>query len=182
LYLEYKALSSNPPSGVIVLPRLDTLFRFDGVVFVRKGMFEGGVFRFSIHCDHNHGYSLRFEKYITNPLICPTTGRVFIQFLYPDDEIISLSHVAIAAKKIFYLQNFPEEGVKNEEAYLLYRNEIEEYQMRAQTSVNQSMLKIFDGKEENSIHFSEPSPIHGIIKERIIEFSDTESGTVEHKS
>ena len=48
LTIEYKHLKQNAPSGVVVTPAFDDLRRWHGVIFLRRGVCEGAVFKFVV--------------------------------------------------------------------------------------------------------------------------------------
>jgi ubiquitin-protein ligase len=45
---EFKALKNNVPNGVYVLPSFDSLREWSGVIFLRQGLYQKGIFRFRI--------------------------------------------------------------------------------------------------------------------------------------
>ena len=44
LETEYKLLRKFHLSGVVVLPHLDNISIWDGVLFIRQGLYKGGIF------------------------------------------------------------------------------------------------------------------------------------------
>ena len=48
LMIEYKHLKQYVPSGIYVLPSFEDLRLWFGVIFIRRGLYQGGVFRFRI--------------------------------------------------------------------------------------------------------------------------------------
>ena len=46
--IEYSHLQKNAPAGVFVMPSLESLRVWHGVIFVRKGVYQGGVFKFRV--------------------------------------------------------------------------------------------------------------------------------------
>ncbi len=93
LTIEYKHLKQNAPSGVLVTPSFDDLRRWHGVIFVRKGFYQGGVFKFTIilskqYNDTNCHPTIHFNPSIYNPFITPPTdvdsnGLLDLRFAYP---------------------------------------------------------------------------------------------------
>lgn len=76
LTIEYKHLKQNAPGGVLVTPAFNDLRTWHGVIFVRKGCYQGGVFKFVVklpraYNDHNVWPEIRFTSRVSNPFIAP---------------------------------------------------------------------------------------------------------------
>lgn len=61
-------------------PAFDDLRVWHGVIFVRKGLFQGGVFKFVVHLpkqynDHNCYPEVRFISEVFNPFVTPQRAR-----------------------------------------------------------------------------------------------------------
>ncbi len=54
VFIEYKHLSQQSPSGVYVVPSLNKFRLWYGAIFLRKGLYAGGIFRFSISLPPNY--------------------------------------------------------------------------------------------------------------------------------
>ncbi len=48
VYIEYKHLMQQSPSGVYVVPSFNKLRLWYGAILLRKGLYSGGIFRFTI--------------------------------------------------------------------------------------------------------------------------------------
>jgi ubiquitin-protein ligase len=78
---EYKYLIADAPCGVYVLPQLDDIRKFHGVIFIRSGLYKDGVFRFRIdlppgYNDINMHPLVTFTPPVFNPLIDMATGKL----------------------------------------------------------------------------------------------------------
>lgn len=82
LAIEYKHCSKHAPGGVFAIPQLDSsgsgsgLRHFDGVIFVRRGMYRNGVFRFSMKLSDSYNSinshpHIVFQPPVFNPFIHP---------------------------------------------------------------------------------------------------------------
>src|SRR4051812_47114060 len=55
ILLEYRRLNSDQgtgtecPGGLYIVPSTDSLRRWHGVIFIRKGFYKGGIFKFLLH-------------------------------------------------------------------------------------------------------------------------------------
>ena len=71
---EYKHCSNHAPGGVFIVPDLSDLRKFYGVIFVRRGLYRNGVFRFVVklpptYNSHNSHPEVVFTPTIFHPLI-----------------------------------------------------------------------------------------------------------------
>lgn len=88
LMLEYQQLSKFLPRGVYVVPSIDNLLVWYGVCFVYRGLYKGGIFKFSVEIPRTFGDAsgqsiaspsastlprVFFQKFLYHPLINPNT-------------------------------------------------------------------------------------------------------------
>lgn len=115
LEMEFKYLMNNAPQGVYVLPEFDQIRTLHGVIFVRRGLFHDGVFRFRIDLPPNYNEFnshpiVTFTPPIFNPLVDPVTGQLDLKIDEKLQEWHPERHFIITAitfvKKIFYLKNY----------------------------------------------------------------------------
>mmetsp|Transcript_5235 Transcript_5235/g.6813 ORF Transcript_5235/g.6813 Transcript_5235/m.6813 type:complete len:359 (+) Transcript_5235:488-1564(+) len=74
LTIEYKHLKMNAPSGVLVTPSYDDLRTWYGVIFIRKGYYQGGIFKFIVklpleYNDHGIYPHIGFYNDVFNPFV-----------------------------------------------------------------------------------------------------------------
>ncbi len=53
-FIEYKHLRQQSPSGVYVVPSFNNLRLWYGAIFLRNGLYAGGIFRFSVSLPPNY--------------------------------------------------------------------------------------------------------------------------------
>lgn len=91
LYLinEYKKLSECSPFGFFLLPEEKSLNSFHGVIFLRSGIYQGGIFRFFLYYpDDIEGSSstsfplVYFLPSICHPLIDKESGALNVNIMY----------------------------------------------------------------------------------------------------
>ena len=126
LATEYKYLTTTAPAGVYVLPEFDNLRILHGVIFVRRGLYRDGVFRFRIdlpstYNDVNSHPLVTFTPPIFNPLVDMATGRVDLTVdesmreWQPDKHFLVTCITFI--KKIFYVKSYADYAqLPNEDA------------------------------------------------------------------
>ncbi|KAM7295773.1 hypothetical protein ISCGN_021027 [Ixodes scapularis] len=83
LMSEYLLLMKQQLSGVYVMPSASSAFMWFGVLFIRQGLYQGGVFRFTLHIPDSYPEGdcpdLVFEPPIFHPLVDIGTGELDIK-------------------------------------------------------------------------------------------------------
>ena len=87
--IEYKHLKSHAPGGVYLIPSMNNLRHFYGVIFVRRGPFTNGIFKFQLRLpekynDVNMWPQITFTSFVYNPYVNPKTGELDIRSAYPE--------------------------------------------------------------------------------------------------
>jgi ubiquitin-protein ligase len=102
-----KRLKQRAPPGVYVIPSIDTLRRWCGVIFLRSGLYRGGVFKFLIHIPDAYPYAaprVFFTSKVFNPHVHYKTGELDLAPQFPvwksNEHYLEL--VLLYIKKIFY--------------------------------------------------------------------------------
>jgi ubiquitin-protein ligase len=76
---EFKHLVGHAPGGVYLLPHQTDIRQLFGVIFLRKGMYSGGIFRFKVTLPPDYNTpgsfpSVVFTPPIFHPLVHSTVG------------------------------------------------------------------------------------------------------------
>ena len=79
--IEYKHLKNHAPGGVYLIPSLDDLRHFHGVIFVRRGPYTNGIFKFQLRLPRKYNDvdawpQITFSSYVYNPHVNPNTGEL----------------------------------------------------------------------------------------------------------
>jgi len=89
LAVEFKYLMKNAPSGVFLMPQFDDIRKLHGVIFVRRGLYRNGVFRFKMdlpksYNSYNAHPIITFTPPVFNPLIDNTVSYLdlFLSLFY----------------------------------------------------------------------------------------------------
>mmetsp|Transcript_9928 Transcript_9928/g.15342 ORF Transcript_9928/g.15342 Transcript_9928/m.15342 type:complete len:252 (-) Transcript_9928:93-848(-) len=161
--IEYKHLKQHAPGGVYLLPSWDSIRHFHGVIFVRRGLFTNGIFKFQIHLpdsynDVNAHPKIVFSSHVYNPHVHPTTGELDIVTAYPhwDPQHHFLVTVLTYLKKIFYVKD-ASTAVANPEARELSRTNPEEYRKKVEACVRESQKSVFVNDPGCTTKFTEDS-------------------------
>jgi hypothetical protein len=97
--VEFKSLTSQAPGGVYLVPHLDDIRQLYGVIFVRRGLYKNGIFRFKMTLPPTYNSlgstpQITFTPPIFNPLV---DAKVFsyptspFLHLTPSDRCLKLS-------------------------------------------------------------------------------------------
>jgi len=86
--IEYKHLKSHAPGGVYLIPSLVDLRHFYGIIFVRRGHYTNGIFKFQLRLpprynDQNTWPEINFSSNVFNPYVNATTGELDLKSHYP---------------------------------------------------------------------------------------------------
>lgn len=85
--LEFQRLLDCLPSGMYLAPSYNSVLIWHGTLFVRSGMYRGGVFKFQLDLgDEYPEYppSLKFLTDIYHPMVEPETGIVDLEVWFPE--------------------------------------------------------------------------------------------------
>jgi ubiquitin-protein ligase len=169
--IEYKHLKSHAPGGVYLIPSLDSLRKFYGVIFVRRGPFTNGIFKFALELplkynDLNQHPIITFTSYVYNPYVDPVTGRLDIQTSYPrwDPARHYLVTVLTFLKKIFYQKTF-DDAVANVEARNLAVRDPEAFRKEVDDCVRASQRDVYENSGDTTARFTEEELGHRVLRD-----------------
>ena len=87
LETEYKLLIKYHLSGVVVLPHLDDIKIWDGTIFIRQGLYKGGIFKFRMTFPPDYPANppkVYFTTSIYHPMINKDTGDYDVKHFFKD--------------------------------------------------------------------------------------------------
>ena len=188
--IEYKHLKSHAPGGVFVIPSIDNLRKFHGVIFVRRGPYMNGIFKFTLdlpmmYNDVNTHPTIKFISRVYNPYVDPETGRLDIQAMYPrwDPSRHYLVTVLTFVKRIFYAKTF-EDAAANIEAKELAQTNPMAFTTNIHLCVSESNSSLFTEKDgdadinsldgssrihTSTLQFSEETLQHRVLRDLLKE-------------
>ena len=182
LSIEYKHLKQHCPGGVYLVPSFDDLRLFHGVIFVRRGAFTNGIFKFTLQCPPKYNDvgthpTLLFSSYVYNPHVHPDSGEVDIRVAYPewDPSKHFLVTVLTYVKRIFYVKDYNElsdeqqRKLPNQEALQLFKTNTEGYRRRVLGCVKESQRGIYLNDPGVTMRFLEPEKQHEILRDMMKE-------------
>ncbi|KAH8053683.1 hypothetical protein JL720_14642 [Aureococcus anophagefferens] len=134
LTVEYKHLKQNSPGGIYVVPSFADLRTWHGVIFVRRGMYASGVFKFRVELPPEYndvGVARLLHEPHLQPLVDAESGELDVKFAYPEWDPAKHYVVTVLTflKKIFYIKDGFEgyEAPKNAAAARAYADDAPEF-------------------------------------------------------
>jgi ubiquitin-protein ligase len=171
LTIEYKHLKSHSPGGVYLIPSMDNLRFFYGVVFVRRGPYTNGIFKFTLalplkYNGLNMHPEIRFLSQIYNPFVDAETGLLDLKSSFPrwDPSRHYLVTVVTFLKKIFYAKTF-EDAHANVEAKQLALSDPDAFRAKVDQCVRESQKFVYDNVEGTTATFSEEALTHRVLRD-----------------
>jgi len=170
--IEYKHLKQHAPGGVYVIPSLDNLRHFHGVIFVRRGPFTNGIFKFQIklpekYNDTNTWPQITFSSYVYNPHVNAETGELDIKSTYPvwDPHRHYLVTVLTYLKKIFYMKTFGNEAIANIDARDLSKSDPVAFRKKVESCVRESQRSVYINDPGCTAKFTEDELCHEVLRD-----------------
>ncbi|XP_064869264.1 AKT-interacting protein isoform X2 [Oncorhynchus nerka] len=196
-YLEYSLLAEftlvikQKLPGIYVQPSYKSALMWFGVIFIRHGLYQDGVFKFTVYIPDNYpdGECPRvvFDIPVFHPLVDPVSGELDVRraftkwssvphglFLQLDSDTVMRNHnhiwqVLMYARTVFYKINTMEP--LNPEAAVLYDKDVQLFKSKVVDSVKLCNSHLFDQPKMDdpyAISFSSWNPaIHDEAKERM---------------
>lgn len=153
LSVEYKHLQSNAPGGVYIVPSLESLRLWEGALFIRRGLYAGGIFKFTVELpdtynDRDAWPELRFLSRVYNPYV-DKDGYLDLRAAYPTWD--PTRHYIVTAltflKKIFYVKNFDDYGdAANPDALHAFVHDKHTYLVEVESCVRDSATAVFENE------------------------------------
>ncbi|XP_076045608.1 AKT-interacting protein-like isoform X2 [Oratosquilla oratoria] len=173
---EYNLLQNQRVSGVYVMPAANSPLVWLGVIFIRHGAYQEGIFRFNIHIPENFPDgdvpSVIFELPIFHPLIDPVTKELDVRRGFANKwrrNVNHLWHVLLYIRRSFY--KIETSNPSNPEAAVLFDSDNELFQVRVRECVEASKSSVFDAPltaDPHAIIFSVYEPrIHDPILQEL---------------
>ncbi|CAM9215588.1 unnamed protein product [Choristocarpus tenellus] len=167
LTIEYKHMKQHAPGGVFVIPSINHLRTWYGVIFVRRGHYANGIFKFRVELpleynDVNSWPVIIFTSYMFNPLVSPSTGELDLKAFFT--EWVPTKHYMVNAltylKKVFYMKDFAFDNPANPEAQKLFQENKRGFLERVDACVRASQKAVYENEPGSSLRFTEPRPAH----------------------
>lgn len=149
-------LLSETIPGIYMIPSSESSFMWFGVIFVRKGVYRGGIFRFNISLPQDYPNTASpptviFQSQLFHPSICPFTGTLDTSNTFP--KWTADNHLWQLAKYIIYLFEYPDQGkISHQEAFEMWTQQRDAYLERVAENVRLSVEKLYE-TPVNDLHY-----------------------------
>ncbi|XP_075167117.1 ubiquitin E2 variant domain-containing protein pendolino [Haematobia irritans] len=184
---EYKMVESewSGVGGIYVIPSFENSLLWYGVIFVRQGLYEEGIFRFNISLPDTFPEdklvpTVIFQNEMYHPLICPFTGTLdlshaFTQWRFGEDHIW---HILKYIQAIFIdpsecLRSSSSTKWQNNDAAQLLAQNRQEYISKVKECITINKEHLYDEPPTDDPHYitfeQYSEDVHGPIKQRIRE-------------
>lgn len=153
---EYQLLQSQHLNGIYVMPSARTPFVWFGIIFIRQGLYQGGVFRFCISIPPNYpnGECPRviFDNPPFHPMINSHTGELDVKKGFPKwkREVHRIYNVMAFTRRIFF--KIDTEAALNTAAADLYKSKLLAFKTEVVASIENSKKHLFDAPKTNDPH------------------------------
>lgn len=179
---EYNMLRTQDLKGVYVIPSAQNSFLWFGVQFIRQGVYQGGVFRFTITLPQNFPDGgcpkVVFQTHVFHPLIHPATGELSTSWGFPEwrktNRIWQL--VQFITKVLTKMDT--KMAPVNEEASTLLENNFDAFRERVKKCVRDSISQVYNPPTTDDPHYITFTPyvneLHDSIKQEFFESKEEE--------
>ncbi|KNC83882.1 hypothetical protein SARC_03872 [Sphaeroforma arctica JP610] len=174
---EYKLLRDNSPPGMYVIPSTETTQIWHGVLFVREGSYEGGIFKFDVYIPDNFPTeevpTIQFTSDVFHPAVDAKTGLVSLDRKWDKWEPHRTHLYSLLADLHGMFINLDVERYTqaNPDAYNILMNDQQLFKIKVRQRVEHSKAHVYttrDGK--GSIHFEEyRNDVHGPVLRNILQ-------------
>ncbi|VDO19130.1 unnamed protein product [Heligmosomoides polygyrus] len=146
----------QPIDGMYVVPSARDQFRWFGLLFIRRGVFGGGIFRFNIRIPHDFPNTtslpvVKFDLFIFHPNIDPFHRRPDLTRYFPDGwkkDKHHIQNVLLVVQRLFFSFDFEPDSCANPSAAITWREDKEKFRSMAKTCVNQSRMEVYDEPDD----------------------------------
>lgn len=158
LAAEFVEVCRNPIEGIFVSPSAKNKYIWFGVIFVRKGIFGGGIFRFKLLIPSDFPDTSELPKVIFNltifhPLICTKSKELCLTRSFPDGwkkDKHNLRRVLVVIQRSFYSYDVDSDKCINPEASVLYKEHRDKFREISKECVEASRSMVYDDVADQS--------------------------------
>ncbi|KAJ8970660.1 hypothetical protein NQ314_001079 [Rhamnusium bicolor] len=176
--------------GVYVIPSNESSLIWFGVIFVRNGPYEDGIFRFTIVLDENfpdcEHPKVVFQSEMFHPVIDPVGNELNLLNAFPkwNKSEQHLWQVLKFIQWIFYNVDASVAHVVNTEAAEMYKSNKNAFKAKAQEIVNLSKDHLYDEPPTEDKHYIIFEPyvpeVHDKIRMSMITFQEEQTSKIGH--
>ncbi|GMS80224.1 hypothetical protein PENTCL1PPCAC_2399, partial [Pristionchus entomophagus] len=163
---EYAILGRKPIDGMFILPGHQNILEWSGILFIRSGVYVGGIFRFCVSLPNNFPETddlpvIVLESEVFHPQISLKDRRVDLTRYFPDGWKRDKHHVwnaLIVLHRIFFSLDVDVETAANNEAAILWKDDKRKFKSLARQCVDHSRTIVYEDpanvKDPNCLRFT----------------------------
>ncbi|PSN40170.1 hypothetical protein C0J52_16355 [Blattella germanica] len=170
---EYNMLRKQELPGIYVIPSAQSALVWFGVLFVRQGIYQGGIFRFTVHMPESFPDGgcpkVVFQNKVFHPMIDPSNGEMDVKSGFQEwrKNVNHIYQVVQFVRRAFYKI----ETKKNKEGF----------HETVKTCVKISQDQVYDPPPVDDMHyitFEEfDNELHGPIRDAVFRMKEQEEET-----
>jgi len=186
---EFNHLKKTRLPGVYVIPSCDDPLVWHGVVFIRQGTYQDGVFRFTLDIPHNYPDgdcpAVTFTPPVFHPFIDAGTGKLDLTrgFATWRPNVDHIWQVLLYMRRIFY--KFDSSNAINKQAADLYESDTAGFKKKVKDDIAEITNKLYEDLNVDDPHvlkFREWDPeVHEACRETVTSSRSEEGGDKEHE-
>ncbi|XP_064598924.1 LOW QUALITY PROTEIN: AKT-interacting protein-like [Liolophura sinensis] len=153
---EYGQLQKQNISGLYVIPSAKSPLVWFGVLFIRQGLYQDGIFKFTLSIPETYPDGgcprIVFDPPVFHPIINPDTGELDVKRGYPKwrRNVNQLWHVLYYTRVAFY--KIDTKSPWNSEAATLYEQNLDEFKVKVSETINNSKKNLYDPPSTDDPH------------------------------
>eukprot|EP00455_Lapot_gusevi_P016283 TRINITY_DN1836_c0_g1_i14.p1 TRINITY_DN1836_c0_g1~~TRINITY_DN1836_c0_g1_i14.p1 ORF type:complete len:261 (-),score=16.09 TRINITY_DN1836_c0_g1_i14:177-959(-) len=167
------------PPGVYMIPSVNDLRKWEGIIFLRAGQYKNGIFKFFLQIPESYpeeGPRVFFTTPVFHPLIHPKTGELDLSIQFPTWQRNKhyLATAVAYVKRVFYKADMwecPEPF--NAQALKLWKGNVESFIRRCEECCRVSVESVYENQADATLRFFAPIPAHTAVFQKILETADT---------
>uniref|UniRef100_A0A2A4JQ69 UBC core domain-containing protein n=1 Tax=Heliothis virescens TaxID=7102 RepID=A0A2A4JQ69_HELVI len=169
---EYRMLQTENLQGIYVIPSYENSFLWFGVIFVRAGLYEEGVFRFTITLPDKFPDEevpvVTFTSNIYHPAIDAQTGVLYLGEVFPQWDR-KYNHIWQILKYVYSIfHNLNVKAPANVEASVAYKSNKKAFMEKVRECVVLSIDHVYDDPPTEDKHYITFKPydpdVHDTVK------------------
>jgi len=156
---ELSLYKNHQQDGVYITPSVMSLQIWFGVIFIRDGLYDEGIFHFTIYFTDEFPSTrpvLRFKSKVFHPQIEPKKGTLSLDSLYTNskNKRVHVWEIVRQARSSFYQLDV--NGASNNEAALLFHDNFTTFKARCRSSVLDSLLEYEERRHQDAYEAENP--------------------------
>ncbi|XP_070574120.1 AKT-interacting protein-like isoform X2 [Ptychodera flava] len=156
LLAEYNQLLKQRLPGVHVLPSARSALLWFGVLFIRQGLYQEGIFKFTLSIPENYPDGdcprLVFDPPIFHPIVDPMSGELDVKrtFTKWKRNVNHIWQVLLYARRVFY--KIDTKNPSNPEAAVLYEQDLDLFRDKVAETIRFCKSKAYDPPKTDDPH------------------------------